>query len=551
MQMDRYNWGYRFLILQLWVSCLWLAGCADENLPDNFEPEVMLNEATEITRTSALLTGRVIVPSGSRTDLFHFLYGTSTDLEQTSPSSLGDEGEVKMRLEGLTPGTTYFYRLDAGNVSYRVQSEVRSFTTLPNKVPTLQPIVVLGQGPVSIILRCDIVDDGGEGVTARGFRYESAGGDVHEEEVALDDETQWRLRIDGLERNTDYTIRAFADNRVGRAYSETYSFRTGDAVVLTEAGMLPEIIGDGKYEHTRLNIVGMLNGTDWRLLRDMGGRGVDGKETPGRLASLDLTDAAIVEGGLSYDESRYTKNDVVSYGMFANLTGLYELALPAGIKSIEQDAFMNCSSLVSLQIPAGVTMLTPSAGCSKLTSVSVAEGNSSYMSLEGIVYTKNGESLIWFPEGFDQEEVRLSPTLKSLGEYALQKCRASKIVLPASLTDIGQQAFRESEFETIVIPDGVVSVPYALFQRCSKLTTVVLGSGCEWLSNYCFDGCPLQSLYVNAPIPPVCSPDTFTGAESLFNGCTLYVPSGSKALYRNHPVWKQFVYIKEAVYDKE
>lgn len=534
-----------FLSMQIGGCCLLSAGCADENRPNNFAPEVTLNEATEITRTSAQLTGTVSIPAGSRTNLFRFLYGTSPQPEQSLSASPEEGGALSAGIEGLTPGTTYYYRLDAGNADYLVQSEVRSFTTQPNRTPSLQPIGFLGQGPASIILQCDIVDDGGEKVTAHGFRCESSGGDVREETVPLNDASAWKLRIGGLSRNTDYTVRAFAENRIGRAYSEPYTFRTEDAVMLAEAGTLPEIIGEEKYGYTRLNIVGKLNGTDLRLLRDMGGRDIHGGETAGKLAYWDLTDAAIVEGGLTYDESRHTEADVVGYGMFAGLTALCEVALPAGIQVIGQDAFEGCTSLALLRIPAGVTSLMPSAGCTRLQSVTVSAENICYMSLDGIVYRKNGESLVWFPEGMEAEEIRLSPTLKRLEAFALQKCRARTVVLPASLTDIGQQAFRASEVETMVIPDGVGSISYALFQDCSKLTEITLGSGCRWLSDYCFDGCPLQHLYVRAAVPPSCRASTFAGAENLFSSCTLHVPAGSKAFYRNHPVWKQFQHIEE------
>lgn len=115
----------------------------------------------------------------------------------------------------------------------------------------------------------------------------------------------------------------------------------------------------------------------------------------------------------------------------------------------------------------------------------------------------------------EKEELRLSPTLKSIGEYALQKCKIRSIVLPGSVISIGKLAFYASEIESIVLPDGLRSMPLGIFQQCQNLTSVTLGSDCEALSDYCFDGCPLQHLYVNAVIPPVCQSNTFSGARNI------------------------------------
>ncbi len=53
--------------------------------------------------------------------------------------------------------------------------------------------------------------------------------------------------------------------------------------------MLPEIMGNQKYNLTRLTLSGFLNGTDIRLLREMLGWDIEGHETPGQLVEMDLS----------------------------------------------------------------------------------------------------------------------------------------------------------------------------------------------------------------------------------------------------------------------
>lgn len=530
--------------LTLFACYLLLTGCSDENHPNNPVPEIILHEAQDITRTSARLTGTVNVPPHSHTDRYRFRYGTSPDMVK-SEEYPQPNGLVTTELQNLTPGTTYYYCLEAGNEKYMRQSPTYNFTTFPNERPRIEPITFLGQGPISIILQCAIIDDGGDPVTACGFHYTSIDGQEMEASAFLTTDNQWRLHISRLKKYTEYTVKAFAENRNGRTYSEPYHFCTSDAVTLVDAGMLPEIIGeDGKSDYTQLSIAGPLNGTDIRFIREMCGKDVRGNRTQGQLQKLDLTDALIVAGGLSYDESRYTTEYTIGNGMFGELDIPTEIKLPENTLVIEQNAFRNCTSLTALSIPGSTMELTPSSGCCHLGHLSVTTGNSEYSSVDGVVYSKDGEVLVWFPEGMKKEELRLSPTLKSIGEYALQKCKIRSIVLPASVTSIGKLAFYASEIESIVLPDGLRSIPLGIFQQCQNLTSVTLGSDCEALSDYCFDGCPLQHLYVNAVIPPVCQPNTFSGTKNIFADCILHIPAESLPIYRNHSTWKLFQHIK-------
>ena len=68
-----------------------------------------------------------------------------------------------------------------------------------------------------------------------------------------------------------------------------------------KAGTLPNKIGSTKkFQITNLKIIGEINGTDLRMIREMAGKDVRGNDTDGMLSVLDLSDAKIVEGGDYY-----------------------------------------------------------------------------------------------------------------------------------------------------------------------------------------------------------------------------------------------------------
>ena len=56
-------------------------------------------------------------------------------------------------------------------------------------------------------------------------------------------------------------------------------------IKLDKAGTLPDRIGENqKYLITNLKIVGKINGTDLKFIREMAGCDVNGKETDGKLS---------------------------------------------------------------------------------------------------------------------------------------------------------------------------------------------------------------------------------------------------------------------------
>ena len=134
-------------------------------------------------------------------------------------------------------------------------------------------------------------------------------------------------------------------------------------IKLDKAGTLPDRIASSKkYKITNLKIVGEINGTDLKFIREMAGCDFNGKETDGKLSILDLSDAKIVEAGSAYYSDRddgfiYTSNDKLGDYVFNDCYGLTSLTLPSSVTEIGEDAFMNCRGLTNFTIPSGVTSI--------------------------------------------------------------------------------------------------------------------------------------------------------------------------------------------------
>ena len=126
-------------------------------------------------------------------------------------------------------------------------------------------------------------------------------------------------------------------------------------ITLEKAGTLPDRIASSKKNKiTNLKIIGEINGTDLRMIREMAGSNSNGNSTDGKLSVLDLSEAKIVKGGDCYLNNGYdyTSNDVIGSRAFLGCSVLTSLTLPAGITEIGSWAFAGCSGLTSIYVYA-------------------------------------------------------------------------------------------------------------------------------------------------------------------------------------------------------
>ncbi len=104
-------------------------------------PSVTTGSASSVSATTANLNGSV-VPNGQETS-WHFEFGTSTSYGiATATKSAGSgtsSANVSAAVAGLTPGTTYHYRLVATNASGTTPGADRTFTTAGAPVVSTGP----------------------------------------------------------------------------------------------------------------------------------------------------------------------------------------------------------------------------------------------------------------------------------------------------------------------------------------------------------------------------------------------------------------------------
>ena len=254
-------------------------------------------------------------------------------------------------------------------------------------------------------------------------------------------------------------------------------------ITLEKAGTLPDRIASSeKYKITNLKIIGAINGTDLRMIREMAGS----NNTNGKLSVLDLSEAKIVEGGDYYyyydniDNYYYTSNDVIGSHAFCGCWELTSLTLPAGITEIGDDAFFGCIGLTSLNLPAGITEIGSSAfeGCSRLTSLNLPAG-----------ITEIGDYA--FMRCWGLTSLNLPAGITSIGSYAFSDCSGlTSLNLPAGITEIGSFAFYGCwGLTSLTLPAGITKIGEGAFKGCYGLTSLNLPAGITWIGDDAFKGC--------------------------------------------------------------
>ncbi len=195
---------------------------------------------------------------------------------------------------------------------------------------------------------------------------------------------------------------------------------------------------------------------------------------------------------------------------------------------IEECAFRDCLNLTRVELSKNIRELggirTAFHTCGNLLEFAVVGDNQNYVSIDGILYTKDKSKLIVCPRGKDN--VNISDEVTCIGDYAFNGCyRIISLSIPNSVTEIG---------------DKVID--------CNFLTSLELGSGLANIGKgaiSCQEPMAIKCYAINPPaVDGGIQPDFFTGLD-IYTNATLQVPEGSKELYASTEPWSNFVNIEE------
>ena len=174
-------------------------------------------------------------------------------------------------------------------------------------------------------------------------------------------------------------------------------------------------------------------------------------------------------------------------------SNIEKIELPEGIKEIPQEAFFNCVNLISVKLPESLLKIDQSAfsGCQNLENINipknikeiffgycpslreivVSEENPYLKSVDNVIYSKDGKTLVFYPMGkFGNEYTVLEGTEVIKGSAFSYNPTLKVINLPSGLKKIETGAFCNFKGNYLVIPESVEILETEFVVQCPKVT---------------------------------------------------------------------------------
>lgn len=186
-------------------------------------------------------------------------------------------------------------------------------------------------------------------------------------------------------------------------------------------------------------------------------------------------------------------------------SGITSISIPEGVTSIGAEAFESCDVLTEVTLPSTVTSISGEAFkfCSQLGHVNVAEGNTKYSSIDGMLLNKDKTTLVLFPPAKANDQFTLlPPSITALGDYAFYTC---------------------TNLKNVVIPNKVTSIGERTFGMCSNLNTITF---------LCDDMIPAANI--NQEVNKIAFDD------DMFANININVRKGELSKYQNEPFYQNF-----------
>lgn len=204
------------------------------------------------------------------------------------------------------------------------------------------------------------------------------------------------------------------------------------------------------------------------------------------VSGITYSGALVIPSSVTYGGKSYVVKQISRYGFYYK-TSLTSIIIPSSVTTIDNNAFSGCTSLTSVEIPSSVTSIGESAfsGCRSLRSIVippnitsiaegtfsscgfnsitiparvssiassafngsqlaqfiVADGNPYFSEIDGVLFTKNKETLVLYPSAKAGDSYVVPSTVKAIGYNAFVRSTISSVTMSPNLTFLEYGSF--------------------------------------------------------------------------------------------------------------
>jgi len=190
---------------------------------------------------------------------------------------------------------------------------------------------------------------------------------------------------------------------------------------------------------------------------------------------------------------------------------LKKVKLPSTLECIEGYAFNDCKSLETLDVGVCTNLSGAAFGkCPRLSNVSVSRTNAAYCGMGGALYTRDKETLVFYPH--TAQTVLLPRSVKKIGTAAFQFLSELEWVsIPVNITELSERAFYGCDkLVDVHIESGLQSVGDLAFSKCNALRRISFPGSLRNIGGHVFHHCMnLEEIVFDGDAPKI----TYTGSQ--------------------------------------
>lgn len=206
----------------------------------------------------------------------------------------------------------------------------------------------------------------------------------------------------------------------------------------------------------------------------------------------------------------------VRLAAFMGCENLQYVTLPEGLQELESFVFEN-TGLVEVNIPSSLTEMddNPFNNCKALENIDVAQDNNLFSSVDGVLFDKEKERLIYYPLGRTEATYTVPEGTKVIGADAFNRHRKlTTVILPSTVETIGDYAFYKMRALTeMTIPEGVVEMGNYTFCECYALRSIHIPTTVKEIGYCTFGYC--EDLQIYAPSGIAINENAFDEAQRI------------------------------------
>lgn len=226
------------------------------------------------------------------------------------------------------------------------------------------------------------------------------------------------------------------------------------------------------------------------------------------LASCGSSDMAFLSGNT--DITCKVENGEATVTAVPNKSMVTEIVIPdeyegVPVTGIAEFAAVNLEYVTKITIGKNVKEISDWAfgNSKKITGFEVSEENPYICDVDGVIYTKDMKSLLFYPpqggvkseKDEDGNEVKtisyaIPEGVETIRSKAFYKClELTEIMLPSTLKSIEEKAFFRCSLKSISLPDGLEFIGKDAFAFCSAVEKITVPASVKQIDEYAFFSC--------------------------------------------------------------